>query len=192
LQKRAAVFIDGGYLDNVLLHYGRAKIDYEKMVQDLTGENPLLRAYYYHCLPYQSAEPTPEEKQKFSSAERFLRRLSRLNSFTVRKGKLQYRGKTDDGKPLFEQKRVDVALATDLVMHGTKRFITHAILITGDSDFIPAVEIAQSEGVHITLFYGNGENSMPHDELMDAVDSRHMITQEMIDKWKREERAETI
>jgi hypothetical protein len=33
---------------------------------------------------------------------------------------------------------------------------------------------------------------MPHDELMDAVDSRHMITQEMIDKWKREERAETI
>lgn len=76
----------------------------EKMVQDLTGENPLLRAYYYHCLPYQSAEPTPEEKQKFSSAERFLRRLSRLNSFTVRKGKLQYKGKTDDGKPLFEQK----------------------------------------------------------------------------------------
>jgi len=93
---------------------------------------------------------------------------------------------------LFEQKRVDVALATDLVMHGTKRLITHAILITGDSDFIPAVEIAQSEGVHITLFYGNGENSMPHDELMDAVDSRHMITQEMIDKWKREERSETI
>ncbi|MGI6185051.1 MAG: NYN domain-containing protein [Brevibacillus sp.] len=113
MQRRAAVFIDGGYLDNVLLHYGKAKIDYEKMVQDLTGENPLLRAYYYHCLPYQSAEPTPEEKQKFSSAERFLRRLSRLNSFTVRKGKLQYRGKTDDGKPLFEQKRVDVALATD-------------------------------------------------------------------------------
>jgi len=75
LQRRAAVFIDGGYLDNVLLHYGKAKIDYEKMVQDLTGENPLLRAYYYHCLPYQSAEPTPEEKQKFSSAERFLRRL---------------------------------------------------------------------------------------------------------------------
>ncbi|SDH74037.1 hypothetical protein SAMN04489735_104925, partial [Aneurinibacillus thermoaerophilus] len=34
---------------------------------------------------------------------------------------------------------------------------THAAILTGDSDFLPAVEIAKSEGVHITLFYSDKE-----------------------------------
>lgn len=127
--------------------------------------------------------PTEVEKREFSAAEKFQRRLSRLDSFTVRRGKLAYRGIDDKGKPVFEQKRVDVALATDLVMHSTKRLISHAVMITGDSDFIPAVEIAQSEGVHVTLYYA--ENSLPHDELLDAVDARKSIAQDMIDVWKR-------
>ena len=42
-------------------------------------------------------------------------------------------------------------LATDLVMHSTKKLITHASLLTGDSDFLPALQIAQSEGVCILV-----------------------------------------
>ena len=99
---------------------------------------------------------------------------------------MAYRGTDETGRPVFEQKRIDVALATDLVMHATKRLITHAVLVTGDSDYIPAVEIAQSEGVQITLFYS--PNNPPHDELLDSVDSRKLITQELIDSIKRPER----
>ncbi|ALS24042.1 NYN domain-containing protein [Paenibacillus naphthalenovorans] len=180
---RVAVFIDGGYLDNVLLKFSKARIDYEKMVNHLAGNIPLLRAYYYHCLPHQSSNPTDDESREFSNAVKFQRTLSRLNSFTVRRGKLAYRGIDDKGNAIFEQKRVDVYLATDLVMHSTKRLITHAVIVTGDSDFIPAVEIAQSEGVHTTLFYA--DNSIPHDELLDAVDARNKITPELITTWKR-------
>ncbi|MGI2295122.1 NYN domain-containing protein [Paenibacillus sp. GXUN7292] len=180
---RLAIFIDGGYLDSVLLDFKKARIDYEKLCDELKEELSLLRTYYYHCLPYQSSAPTDIEKREFSNAEKFQRKLSRLESFTVRRGKLAYRGIDDNGKSIFEQKRVDVALATDLVMHSTKRLITHAILITGDSDFIPAVEIAQSEGVHVKLFYADSKR--PHDELMDSVDSLKLITQEMIDRIKR-------
>ena len=181
--ERVSIFIDGGYLDKALIKFGRARIDYEKMVAALAENLPLLRAYYYHCLPYQSSNPTEEEKREFSQAEKFQRRLNRLNSFTVRRGKLAFRGVDDSGKPVFEQKRIDVALATDLVIQSAKRLISHAILITGDSDFIPAIQIAQSEGVHITLFYA--ENSMPHDELLDAVDARKLLTQDMINAWIR-------
>lgn len=69
-------------------------------------------------------------------------------------------------------------LATDFVMHSTKRLISHAILITGDSDFLPAIEIVQSEGVHVTLYYCN--DLLPHDELLDVVDSRKLIDEAMI------------
>jgi len=183
---RGAIFIDGGYLDQILKNFGWARIDYSKLCEVLLNEVPLLRTYYYHCLPYTSPEPTEEQKAEYANADKFQKTLSRLPSFTVRRGKLAYRGTDEAGRPVFEQKRVDVALATDLVMHATKRLITHAVLITGDSDFIPAVEIAQSEGVNITLFYS--ANSAPHDELLDAVDSRQQITQEMINAIKRPEK----
>ncbi len=180
---RGAIFIDGGYLDQILKNFKWARIDYSKLCEVLLNEVPLLRTYYYHCLPYTSPEPTEDQKTEYANADKFQKTLSRLPSFTVRRGKLAYRGTDETGRPVFEQKRVDVALATDLVMHATKRLITHAVLITGDSDFIPAVEIAQSEGVNIALFYSS--NSSPHDELLDAVDSRKLITQEMIESIKR-------
>lgn len=180
---RGAIFIDGGYLDQVLLSFDKARIDYYKLCQELLDGIPLLRTYYYHCLPYQSSNPTPEQIEEFRNAERFHRKLNRLPRFTVRRGKLEYRGTDENGRPVFEQKRIDVALATDLVMHATKRLITHAVLITSDSDFIPAIETAQSEGVQIILFYS--QENRPHDELLDAVDSRELITRELIDKVKR-------
>lgn len=49
----AAVFLDGGHLDKVM-HYdfGDQRIDYEKLVQHMAQPAEMLRAYYYHCLPY--------------------------------------------------------------------------------------------------------------------------------------------
>ncbi|WLR52958.1 NYN domain-containing protein [Bacillus tianshenii] len=183
--QRTAVFIDGGYLDNVLLNYGKAKIDYEKLAKSMCGKDELLRCYYYHCLPFQPPNPTDEERKQYNGAQKFFRTLNRLNSFSVREGKLAFRGEDHQGRPIFEQKRVDVFLATDLVLHSTKHLITHAVLLTGDSDFLPSLEIAKSEGVHLSLFYGEFPDTLPHDELLDVVDERKIITQTMIETWKR-------
>lgn len=160
-----------------------ARIDYDMLANVMAEDRDLLRTYYYHCLPHQSATPEQEEKDKFSRAQRFHRRLNHLDSFAVRLGRLAYRGIDDEGRPVFEQKRVDVMLATDLVMHSTKRLITHASLLTGDSDFLPAIKIAQSEGVHLSLFYC--KDIPPHDELLDIVDARRKIDEEMIESIKR-------
>lgn len=181
---RRAIFIDGGYLDTVLLEFKRAKIKYEELCSELSEDTPLLRTYYYHCLPYKSPTPTDAESISYANALKFQTRLSQLPSFSIRRGKLAHRGiDKETGKPIYEQKRVDVALATDLVMHSTKRLITHATIITGDSDFIPAVEIAQSEGVEITLCYS--ESCKPHDELLGIVDKRFCLTEAFINKIKR-------
>ena len=97
--------------------------------------------------------------------------------FKVRLGKLEYRGNNPDGSPRFEQKRVDILLSLDLVQHAIKGHIGRAALLAGDSDFIPAVSAAQSEGVVISLFHGESV----HTELLQEVDERLRIDQALID-----------
>ncbi len=182
---RIAVFIDGAYLDYTLRdEFDSARIDYGRFAHHLSGGKEILRTYYYHCLPYQSDPPTAEESDRFSKKQSFISRLDRLPRFTVRLGKLAFRGKRDDGRAIFVQKRVDIMLGVDLVQLSTKRLITTAALVAGDSDFLPAVEIARDEGVVVHLYHGT--TNQPHRELWDACDERTAISRDMIDQVRRE------
>lgn len=103
---RAAVFIDGAYLDHLLKdEFGRPPVDFASLVNRLAGTRELLRSYYYDCLPYQSREPTPDERSRFSNRQRFHHAIGKIPRFQVRLGKLEFRGMRS-GKPQFEQKRV--------------------------------------------------------------------------------------
>lgn len=182
---RAAVFIEGGYLDQVLRkEFDEARIDYGALVQHLVGSDDLLRAYYYHCLPYQSPEPTQEEAARFGAKQRFYDALNRLPRFEVRLGRIAFRGCDDKGEPIFVQKRVDILLGVDFVLLSAKHAITRAILVAGDSDYLPAVSAAKNEGVLIHLYHG-GRTNPPHRDLWDAADERSPITQELIDSVLR-------
>ena len=55
---------------------------------------------------------------------------------------------------------MDILLGCDLVLLAAKQRIGKAILITGDSDFIPAIEVAKNEGVEIELVYDSAHH--PH------------------------------
>lgn len=174
--ERVAIFIDGGYLDYVLNDAGIfGKLDYRLFADALKGSGDLLRAYYYHCLPYQSATPTPEESQRFGSMQRFLAAIDRTPRFMVRQGKLALRGHRPDGSPNFEQKQVDILMATDIVLLSAKRQVGEIVIVSGDSDFLPAVKIARDEGVVVRLAHGLGKNR-PHNELWDMADERVELT----------------
>lgn len=183
---RCAVFMDGGYIDSIHKGLGSPQIDFVQLIERTAEDCQLLRVYYYNCLPYQTQNPSPAEKSLVSSKQRFFAAVSKLPYFTVREGKLAYRGQDKDGHPILEQKRVDVMLATDLVMHSTKHLITHAILIAGDSDFIPAVEIAKNEGVSIHLFSVGGVSARPHDELIMACDRHTILAKEEYLSFERQ------
>lgn len=177
---RVAIFIDGGYLDYVLRAFKNPKVAFDKFAAALASPDELLRTYYYHCLPYQSPTPTHEESDRFAAKQRFFHALGRLDRFEVREGKLAFRGFDQaSGKPIFEQKRVDIKLAVDLVLLATKRQITRAVVLTGDSDFLPAVQAAKNEGVLIHLYHGTGDNQ-PHRDLWDVADSRTVLTDKLI------------
>ncbi|MCZ2110385.1 MAG: NYN domain-containing protein [Dehalococcoidia bacterium] len=172
MPERIAIFIDGGYLDYVLKDLGIfGKLDYRAFADALKGHDDLLRAYYYHCLPWQSPHPTPQESERFANMQKFLDSVDRIPRYMVRKGRLAYRGTRSDGTPIFEQKQVDILLASDIVLLSAKRQVSEIILVSGDSDFLPAVRIARDEGVVVQLAHGGGKNR-PHNELWNTADER--------------------
>src|SRR5438876_11810262 len=107
---RAVVFLDGGYLANILKEeFGEPRIDHLKLSEILASEYNRLRTYYYDCLPYQGNPPSQQESRMFADKTRFVSRLQSLSRFEVRLGKLVWRGGD------LVQKRTDILLAVDLV-----------------------------------------------------------------------------
>lgn len=178
-RERAAVLIDGGYLRAILRDsFQRAAIDFLAFSNELCGERERFRTYYYICPPYQSEKPTPDERRRKSEMDKFLYNLSRLPRFQVRLGKLR---KTRHPDRPFEQKGVDVWLSIDMTQLSASHTVDHIVLVSGDSDFCPAVSIAKENMTLVTLVYHQGETS---DELYNLCDERIPITQQLIDKVK--------
>ncbi|PYX01524.1 MAG: NYN domain-containing protein [Acidobacteria bacterium] len=173
---RCAVLIDGGYLDRVQSDdYGNVRVDIGKLGDELAGQMERLRTYYYHCMPFQSTNPTPEERTRHAAMDSFIFNLKKLPRFQFRQGKLQRIGNE------YKQKRVDILMAVDLVRMSAQQQIEKAIIITGDSDLVPAIESARDSGVVVVVYYSPNSR---HDELLQACDERYEITRNLIEKTK--------
>jgi uncharacterized LabA/DUF88 family protein len=107
--------------------------------------------------------------------EAFVEELENIPRWQFREGKLQ---KTREGdRDVFSQKRIDVKLSVDLVRHAAAGHIQHALVVAGDSDFIPAIMAAKEEGVTITLCCGKDRST--HRDLVKMVDEVRYID------WKK-------
>lgn len=184
-----AVFLDGAYIDKVVQsNHDRAPIDYYKLAQTMAGDNELLRAYYYNCLPYQHEPPSAEERERFSGRYRFYEALEHLPRFQVNLGKLTLLGQNADGRNIVQQKRVDIMLAIDMINLAIKGRVSSISVFTGDSDFIPAFEKVKAEGVRTVLWHGDfaGDNSAPSRELYKLADERVCLTGDLVKTMLRE------
>ncbi len=171
---RAAIFIDGAYLlqlmkqNNISPNY-KDLADYLLKPLRKSVQIDLLRCNFYYCAPWMSLEPTENEKKRMEEHETFMNTITSQERWASRLGVLQRRW--DGNKEYFEQKRVDVLLSVDMVRHSAAGHIQHAILVAGDSDFIPAVEACQESGATVTLWCGE-ENTI-HKDLKELADVVH-------------------
>lgn len=125
---KIAIFIDGAYLSKVLQEsFGSPQIDFSKLSSFLANGDQILRTYYYNCMPYKSLSPSQGEINRYNNMQRFVTALENLDHYTVRLGKLEFRGRDSHGNPIFQQKRVDILLGCDLGQYRT----TATIRITG-------------------------------------------------------------
>ena len=191
MNEKALLLIDGGYLDFLQRSFGSPRLDYGRLAEAVCARFgfSLLRCVYFNCLPYLSGTPTPDEQESYRRKEGFYQRLQRLDRFEVKLGRLAYRGLDDEtGKPVLEQKQVDVLLAIEMVYAAARRRVDAIALLSGDGDFLPAVELVKREGLTFALVHGPRSGSQPtvQEALWHAADLRLTLDMAFLEPLLRE------
>ncbi|MGV0876699.1 NYN domain-containing protein [Martelella sp. FLE1502] len=166
---RVAVLIDGGHLRVISRIAGHNyNPDFiEKVAHGCVGEEETaLRILYYDCAPYNGKlkKPVSGEEVVFNGSDGWLKELAAKNLFAVRRGELKFRGfkprkvpsgekplTDDDFKPDFEQKGVDMRIGLDMANFAYERSVDRLILVSGDTDCIPAMKLARIAGLQVVL-----------------------------------------
>lgn len=147
-------------------------------LQELPELRPhsLHRIYYYDAEPSADVvkKPLSEEILDFGKTDSFGRNrklfaeLVRLPYFALRMGEVVFNGwrippktlsvkqesitlQADDFKPVVNQKGVDMRIGLDIASLTLKRQASIIVLVTGDSDFVPAMKFARKEGAQLYL-----------------------------------------
>jgi uncharacterized LabA/DUF88 family protein len=101
----------------------------------------------------------------FTGSDAWMRELARKDLFAVRRGILKFRGfvpksiplstgaalTDNDFKPSFEQKGVDMRIGLDIAQYANGRVVERIILISEDTDCIPAMKHARKAGLQVVL-----------------------------------------
>ena len=147
-KKKVMIFIDGSNLYHVLLrNCGRSDLMFSSFGEKLTGrKRSLIKIFYYNVRQeLQGKIKIPQEQQKFLSSLHKIKKLEvKLGIWKEQNGSIVEKG-------------VDVLLATDLVLNAVKNNYDHAIIVSGDGDFFPAIEAVKKEGkrVEVAAFESN-------------------------------------
>ena len=100
MPNKAAIFIDGVYLDHVLRdQFGGAQIDYRLLSETLAGDADMLCTYYYHCPMYQSNPPTQDERDRYAAQRRFSQLLIGFRDMQSGSGGWHIEARTRVGTP---------------------------------------------------------------------------------------------
>jgi len=155
-----AIFIDGSFL----FHCSQGintRINYKKLIQLLlnTGDF-LVYANYYTALPN---DYDMDEKHKT-----FLKILKKDVRLRIRSVPLLKAAVSSDGIAQRYSKGEDILLASEMVRDAALNRYDIAILLSGDADFIPAVNVVQDLGkpVIVASFHG----SLSHTLELEASD----------------------
>lgn len=137
----------------------------------------LHRAYFYDSLPLATTHPKPLNggviefgSSPIAARSRNLHeQLAQQPFMALRLGELAFEGwsvsrarleraggdsveiRSDDLRPQIRQKGVDMRIGMDIAALTLKRLVQVIVLVTGDSDFVPAMKFARREGAQLYL-----------------------------------------
>jgi uncharacterized LabA/DUF88 family protein len=190
--KKIAILIDGGHLRvaarNSNKQYTPGFI--EQFAHRCSAhDEEILRILYYDCAPYTGAAKLPVSgtTSRFNSSGAWLDDLARRDLFAVRLGVLKFRGykpvrvpvatatlSDNDFKPDFEQKGVDMRIGLDIATFSQIKTIDRIVLISNDTDCIPAMKHGRKAGLQIVVVELLGCRTAP--EMLAHADFRRCVT----------------
>lgn len=146
-------------------------------------EYELLRVYYYDAQPATGKVIHPisgkvtnlADTPVYTRNKAFLQKLELQPDISLRAGEVSARGyrlkyssyqdqtlpnrqlREDDFELDLEQKGVDLRIGLDIARLSLRQLVRTVVVVTGDSDFIPAFKFARREGVRVVLAHmGHG------------------------------------
>lgn len=142
--KQVTILIDGSnfYHRSARFIPKGKRIDYVKLAELLSGVRGCRSKRFYIGM-LRNYKGSDEGERLVTGQRRFLGNLARLDGYAVKKGRMHY----DGGVP--REKGVDVKIATDLVVGAIDDLFDTAILVSSDTDLIPAVKYAQHKGKQV-------------------------------------------
>ena len=172
-KERLMIFIDGNNLYYSLKDLGVDKLNFKKFLQILSEEKLLIRTHYYNA----SLDISVNQK-KYWEQQKFFDSLRRIPDFEVVLCRMRKHKK--DGKFIFDIKGDDVYLAVDLVSGAYENLYDTAIIVSGDEDFVPAIQKAQKLGKKIinAYFKSTSSNYLKH------ICDKSFCAEEIVNKTK--------
>ncbi|PWD83760.1 NYN domain-containing protein [Ignatzschineria cameli] len=165
----------------------------------------LHRVYFYDSEPLSSETENPVSFEKinfakthvYTEAMDLLKELQRNPYWAFRKGELHMQGwalkgrikrsdvvdgavsiTAEDIKPNISQKGVDMKIGLDMAALSLKAHVDVIVLVTGDSDLIPAMKFARIEGRQIFLVPLNHpikDNMRYHTDVLLDIDPKSVV-----------------
>ncbi|HJM36370.1 MAG: NYN domain-containing protein [Dehalococcoidales bacterium] len=161
--ERVMIFIDGSNMYHSLKNnFQRTDIDLHKFCEKLLDKRRLIRIYYYNSTVGRREEPERHQQQLV-----FLDSVKLTPYCELRLGRLVYNNWPNS--PPYE-KGVDIMLTTDLLTHSFKNNYDIAILVSGDGDFVGALQTVKDTGKNIEVaLFGKERTSVPLREVADRI-----------------------
>ena len=176
--KKVVLFIDGSNF-----YYGLKKIygedksltnfNFLKLGELLAEKRDLLRIFYYNApLDYNSS---PE---KYAKQQRFFDKVKNTEKVKLILSRLQKRKIKGKNEHYYVVKGDDIHIAVDMVKGVYEGLFDIAILVSGDGDIVPAVEVIQEKGKSVENAFFDQIFSW---HLKQECDSSIRLTKELLD-----------
>lgn len=174
---RVVCFIDGSNLYSHLRDvFGSGKVAIDDLCEHLAGPGRRLVKWRFYAAPLPQGS-TPYEQARYAGQQRFFRFVQRERRGELRLGKFQ---RDSDGT--LHEKGVDTMLAIDLVKLAAENKYEVAIVLSGDADLVPAVDMVR------TVYRKRVEMALPNVpafHLRQTVDAYVEITRGMFEMFRR-------
>lgn len=176
--KRVVLFIDGNnFYFGLKKLYGDSKelsnFNFNKFGEVLAKGQDLLRIFYYNApLDYS------ESPQKYAKQQKFFEKIKDTEKVKLILCRLQKRKIKGTNKFYYVVKGDDIHLAVDMVKGAYENAFDVSILVSGDGDFIRAVEVVQEKGKSVENAYFKSLLSW---HLKQECDKSIKLTKEILD-----------
>jgi len=136
-KERVAIYIDGNnfykYLKDKEINLTKGeKFDFTKFIDFLVGERKLVSKRYYVGIA-RNIDNSLKSKQIVRGQQKFLSKIEN-EGFIIKRGRVMY----DGGR--IREKGTDVKIVVDLIIGAVDDIYDTAILISSDTDIIPAIK----------------------------------------------------